>query len=304
MDATGVSEVLDKGFTGSMLLTLKSWLEHPLTHGLDLDDPRTTDLRRRIIREKAFLRRIYEEWYETLVKSLPPGDEPVLEIGAGAGFMKDYLPGLITSDVLDCDGVDMVFDATRMPFEDASLRAIVMTNVLHHIAEPRRFFREAARTVRAGGRMAMIEPWVTPWSRVIHTKLHHEPFVPEADEWGFPETGPLSGANGALPWILFERDRAEFESEFPEWRVERVRPMMPFRYIASGGLATRDLMPGWTYGLWSGLERLFEPWMRTWAMMAHIVLVREDPAGVREAAHLVRDSRGPDDSRGPRNVAR
>lgn len=287
-----------------MLLTLKNWLEHPLTHGLDLDDPRTTDLRRRIIREKEFLRRIYEEWYETLVASLPPGDGAVLEIGAGAGFMKEYLPELVTSDVLACDGVDMVFDATRMPFADGSLRAVVMTNVLHHIAEPRRFFREASRTVRAGGRIAMIEPWVTPWSRVIHTKLHHEPFVPEAAEWGFPESGPLSGANGALPWILFERDRAQFESEFPEWRIERVRPMMPFRYIASGGLATRDLMPGWTYGLWRGLEKLFEPWMRTWAMMAHVVLVKEELAGVREPANVAGDARRRAETRAPRDAGK
>ena len=39
---------------------LKHWLEHPLTRGLDLDDPRTTHLRRRVLDEKRFLRRIYE----------------------------------------------------------------------------------------------------------------------------------------------------------------------------------------------------------------------------------------------------
>ena len=259
-----------------MLSTLKNWLAHPLTQGLDINDPRTTALRLRIIREKEFLRRIYEEWYETIRASLPPGEGAVLEIGSGGGFLKEYVPGLVTSDVFECPGVDMVVDAAALPFADGSLRAVVMTNVLHHIPAPRRFFREASRCVRAGGRVVMIEPWVTPWSRVVHRKLHHEPFEPEAADWGFPRTGPLSGANGALPWILFERDRAQFRREFPEWRVARVRPMMPFRYIASGGVGTRDLMPGWTYGLWRGLERLFEPWMKTWAMTAHIVLVKDE----------------------------
>jgi hypothetical protein len=61
----------------------------------------------------------------------------------------------------------------------------------------------------------MIEPWVTPWSRLVYTRMHHEPFVPAAAQWEFLTTGPLSGANGALPYILFSRDRAQFELEFP-----------------------------------------------------------------------------------------
>jgi hypothetical protein len=35
---------------------LKAWLAHPLTKGLDIDDPRTTHLRLQIIQEKSFLR--------------------------------------------------------------------------------------------------------------------------------------------------------------------------------------------------------------------------------------------------------
>jgi len=50
---------------------LKRWLEHPLTRGLDLDDPRTTYLRRQILATKPFLRRIYEEWYAAIARSLP-----------------------------------------------------------------------------------------------------------------------------------------------------------------------------------------------------------------------------------------
>ena len=32
--------------------SIKAWLAHPLTRELDLDDPRTTQLRRQIIQEK------------------------------------------------------------------------------------------------------------------------------------------------------------------------------------------------------------------------------------------------------------
>src|SRR5712692_9496426 len=116
-----------------MLERLQAWLAHPLTRGFDLDDPQTTSLRRRIIEEKIFLRRIYEEWYESVIADLPRGNEPVLELGSGAGFMNDFIPGLITSELFVCPNISAVLDAMNLPFADNSLRAVVMTDVLHHI---------------------------------------------------------------------------------------------------------------------------------------------------------------------------
>jgi SAM-dependent methyltransferase len=185
---------------------IRSLLAHRLTRALDIDDPRTTQLRREIIQEKSFLRQIYQEWYATIAGALPRSMGPVLELGSGAGFLKDFLPGLITSEIFYCPGVDVVLNGQDLPFAAGTLRGIVMTDVFHHLPHPRRFFTEAARCVRPGGVVAMIEPWVTPWSRLIYTRLHHEPFNPEANEWEFPTSGPLSGANGALPYILFDRD--------------------------------------------------------------------------------------------------
>jgi SAM-dependent methyltransferase len=167
-----------------------------------------------------------------------------------------------------------VADAQQMPFEDGSLRAIVFTDVMHHIPDVRRFFSEAARCLRPGGRILMIEPWVTPWSRFIYERFHHEPFLPDAENWSFPSTGPLSGANGAIPWIVFERDRHTFESEFPQLVVEQIRPFLPFRYLISGGIAMRSLMPGFTHTLWMYFEQLLEPCMSKLAMFAFLSVGR------------------------------
>ena len=260
---------------------LKAWLAHPLTSGCDLDDPQTTSLRRRIIKEKVFLRRIYEEWYEEVITSLPHGPEPVLELGSGAGFMNDFIPNLITSEAFVCPNVSAVIDAMNLPFADNSLRAVVMTDVLHHIPNVRRFLSEATRCVRTGGAIIMIEPWVSTWSRLIYSRLHHEPFEPQALEWSFPTSGPLSGANSALPWILFERDRKRFGRDFPAWEIESIKPMMPFRYLVSGGLSTRDIMPAWSFGGWRFLEKLLTPGMDFWAMFARIVLVKKSPNKAR-----------------------
>jgi len=253
---------------------LKRWLEHPLTRGMDIDDPRTTGLRRRIIKEKPFLRKLYEEWYGMVLKSLPSEARPVVELGSGAGFLKDFLPDLITSDVFEGEDIDTVLDGAELPFGDGALGAIVMIEVLHHLARPWDFFREASRCVRPGGVVVMIEPWVTAWSSWVYRHLHHEPFDPEVSECGFVSSGPLSGANSAMPWVLLDRDRAAFRQEFPEWRISEVKPMMPFRYMLSGGVSVRGSMPGWSYGAWRTVERWATPCMKHLAMSAKIVLTR------------------------------
>ena len=68
---------------------LKAVMAHPLTRDLSIDDPETTVLRADIIREKAFLKRIYQTWYRLLIENIPAGDGLVAEIGSGAGFLKE-----------------------------------------------------------------------------------------------------------------------------------------------------------------------------------------------------------------------
>ena len=136
---------------------MSRWLAHPSTRGVDIDDPRLIAVRRRLVREKAFLRKIYQEWYAAIVEALPSGGDPVLELGSGGGFLDDSVPGLITSELQVCPHVRVVLDGQVLPLSAGSLRAIVMIDVLHHLPESRRFLREAARCVRHGGRMVMIE---------------------------------------------------------------------------------------------------------------------------------------------------
>jgi SAM-dependent methyltransferase len=239
-----------------------------------LDDPATTQLRKQIVQSKPFLKAIYNEWYLTIAAELPAVEGPIFELGSGAGYCAEFIPGLVTSEIFFCPGVQLAADAQQLPFADSSLRAIVFTDVLHHMPDARRFFAEACRCLQPGGKILMIEPWVSGWSRFVYTRLHHEPFLPDAKEWAFPSSGPLSGANGALPWIVFDRDRRQFEAEFPYLAIEQIRPFMPFRYLVSGGLGMRSLMPSFTYRLWLGLENSLNNLMPRLAMFAAITIVR------------------------------
>jgi SAM-dependent methyltransferase len=233
---------------------------------MSVDDPRTTLLRREIVQNKVFLNKIYREWYARLTLDVPP-DARFLELGSGAGFLREFLPGLITSEVFATPGVDRIVDARQLPFMDCELDGIVMTDVLHHIEDVAQFFHEATRCIKGGGQVLMVEPWNTPWSRWVYQRLHSEPFQTQAG-WTLPSAGPLSGANGALPWILFERDKDRFHREFPQWDIHSIELLMPFSYLLSGGVSLRAFAPGWAYRPVRCVEGQLN--QKRWAMFALI----------------------------------
>jgi len=251
---------------------IKNLLTHPLMRNRDLDDPMTTELRKQLIHQKKFLEQIYVDWYKLIQAEIPQKNGPILEIGSGAGFLDQYLPGLIKTEVFYLSNMDVILDAAHMPFSHQKITAVIMTDVFHHLSEPRQFLREVIRIMPVGGKMVMIEPWVTQWSSFIYPRFHHEPFNPRMESWEFPSTGPLSTSNQALPWIIFIRDREKFAQEFPQLQIIHVQPMLPFRYLLSGGVSLHALMPGWSTPFWRWVEKMFEPVMDKWGMFALVGL--------------------------------
>ena len=229
----------------------------PRPTSTSLDDPATTADRAQLLTRHAYLRALYNSWYDAILAELPGVAGEVLELGSGGGFLRERFPAVVTSDVMSVPGVDRVIDARSLPFADGTLRAIVATNVLHHIPDIRAFLREAARTLAPGGRVIAVEPWPTPFSRIVYGTLHHEPFDMKRD-WSLPPGGPLTAANGALPWIVFERDRAAFERESPNLCVRRVAPHMPISYLACGGIGRAWRLPKAAFRLLRALESPFD----------------------------------------------
>ncbi len=237
-----------------------------------LDDPRTTLHHRDVILSKPFLKKLYVEWYNQFVdatKELKGGK--ILEIGSGGGFLKNVLPETITSDILDLGTCDMVFSAEKIPLPDNELSAIVMLNVFHHIPKPFLFLQEAQRVLKKGGKIIMIEPANSFWARIVYRNFHHEPFDPKGG-WEIESTGPLSGANGALPWIYFKRDKVEFEKKFPHLKIEKFRYHTPLRYLVSGGLSLKQLVPSWSFGFFKGMEWMMSPLKNQFGMFVTIEL--------------------------------
>jgi len=131
---------------------------------------------------------------------------------------------------------------------------------------------EADRTLKIGGQIIMIEPWVSKWSKKVYSMINHELMDTNVESWQFNSTGPLSGSNQALPWIVFSRDREKFCSDYPSFKIKKIQPMMPFRYILSSGLSSWISLPEFIYPLIKRFEILFEKQIDNWGMFALIVL--------------------------------
>ena len=241
----------------------------------DLDDPSATVVHAQIIRRKKFLSEVYRDFYGRLKNALGPigAGAVIVELGSGGGFIKEVIPSVITSDVLSVPNVDLRFSGQRMPFGDTSVDAFLMFDVFHHIKDPRGFLRELDRTLKPGGRILMIEPSNTVWGRFINTNFHHEAFDPSSG-WEIDGEGPMSHANGALPWIVFSRDRALFEREFPSLRLATLEPHTPFKYLLSGGVSLQQLLPNALYPAVHGLEWLLSP-LNRWLGMFYFVAIRK-----------------------------
>jgi SAM-dependent methyltransferase len=158
---------------------------------------------KKIWEDKPVLRAIYQDYYNRIVTCVKPGK--TLEIGGGTGNLKEYLPQVVTSDIVPSPWVDVVCDAQSLPFDENSFDNIVGIDVLHHIERPIRFFREAQRVLKPAGRIVLLDPAITVLSYPFFKFFHPEPVVFNQNPL---EDGPLSqdrepfDANQAIPDLL------------------------------------------------------------------------------------------------------
>jgi SAM-dependent methyltransferase len=235
-----------------------------------LDTPESTLFNREIILNKKFLNRLYTEWYRQLIQQAKNCNSGIfLEIGSGGGFLKNIFPEVITSDILDLPLVDVICSAEQLPFEDNSLSCIMMLNVFHHIPKPYLFLEEAQRCLVMGGKILMIEPANSCWSRFIYKHFHHEPFAPDANREIIPGN-PVSNSNQALPYIYFERDIKYFNEQFQKLQLNETFYHTPFLYLVSGGLSRKAFLPSMMYGAVKFSERLLAPFNRQLGMFCTI----------------------------------
>ena len=249
-------------------MSIKYDIDYPL------DSPERTIYHHEIIMRKRFLRSLYEQWYFEFIKEIKnlPNDV-FIELGSGGGFFKELEPKVICTDILELPTNDMTFSALEMPFGDHSVGGIFMIDTFHHIPDIELFLNEVDRILAINGKMIMIEPANSLWGRFIYKNFHHEPFNTNGG-WTFPQKGPLSGANGALPWIVFDRDRIIFNTKFPHLKLDKIKYRNPLLYLTSGGISFRQLFPDFMFPVINKIDQLLPKLSKQISMFQLITITK------------------------------
>ncbi|HUG51987.1 MAG TPA: class I SAM-dependent methyltransferase [Vicinamibacteria bacterium] len=227
--------------------------------------------------EKPALRRVYSVWFEGLLAGIPPGAR-VIEVGAGPGLFAAYArqrrPDLrwVASELTPAAWNDVAADAEALPFRTGAADAVLGLDVLHHLARPRAFFQEAARVIRPGGCLALVEPWVTPLSFLVYRFFHQEACAVPADAWN-----PFSAAGGKDPFdgnAAVPRELVRRSSE-GEWRALGLGPpqvelLNAFAYLLTLGFRRASLLPAPLAGPALWLDGASRPLARLAALRARL----------------------------------
>lgn len=231
---------------------------------------------RAVWRQKPVLRRLYEGWYREITAWLVPGR--TVELGGGTGNLKEYVPGVLCSDVVVLPWLNVVADAQRLPFQAESLGNLVLFDALHHLENVSLFFDEALRTLRVGGRIIIMDPYLSWASWPIYRWLHPEPVDCMEDPLAFKarQTGrrPFD-ANQAVATTLFERNQLRFHSRYPRLAVQHIRRMACVAYPLSGGFDHPSLLPQWMILSMLRVEPLLERLGRLLAFRMLVVIERQ-----------------------------
>ena len=165
-----------------------------------------------------------------------------------------------------------VGDAHDIKFESNSFELIYMRNVIHYIDYPFKAFSEIYRCLKPGGKIVMIEPTNTLFSRLFFKYVHQEEFDSTKDEWVVDGEGRLADANIAMPWIIFIRDREKFLKKYPDLKILKIHKHTPFRMFLSGGLSYKQFVPSASFGFFTNIEKLLLPFNDTTGSFMTIVV--------------------------------
>ncbi|MBL0328379.1 MAG: class I SAM-dependent methyltransferase [Bacteroidetes bacterium] len=264
----------------SLFKKIRTWLQEPRLIGVDPDSEEMLQIHSKVLYEKPMMREVFAEFYDTCIdldnKYFMQTHSKRVEIGAGVSFFKKLYPEIISTDIKKADNLDMVVDAQNMPFENNSVRAIYGINCFHHFPNPNLFFKELERVLDRGCGCVLIDPYYGTVAKRFYKKIFDtETFDMNQKEWVNESLGFMNGANQALSYIVFKRDKAKFEAMYPRLEIVIQKPLNNYmRYVLSGGLNFRQILPSFFSPVIKLFEFMFIPFNSIFALH-HIIVIRK-----------------------------
>lgn len=262
-----------------MINFFRALLSYPTLDSIDIDGEDRLAVHRKVLENKKMLKDVFIEFHHCffrLFQKHTGADGVKLEIGAGISPMRNSYPDYLATDIIYDKNLDMVVDAQEMKFKSQELCVIVGQNCFHHIPEPFKFFSEAERVLKVGGLIILLEPYYGPTASFLFPRMFKtEGFDKSAKNWDSLDIGAMNGANQALSYMVFFRDRKKFDQLFPKLKiVDHMICDNYFEYLLSGGLNFKQLIPNFLIPWLKALQKLLRPVNKVFALH-HIVVIKK-----------------------------
>lgn len=257
-------------------------LADPSLRDMDVDSVDRLAMHGTLLQRKRMLREVFTEFHHLFHRldcRWLSGVGQRIELGAGVAPMRESYPDVIATDVVPGPHLDRVLDAQDMDLPERSVRVFFGQNCFHHFPDPDRFFSELERVLVPGGGAVLLEPYYGPVAAMLFKRLFRtEGFDKNASTWKAEVSGPMNGANQALSYVVFIRDRQEFLRRHPALEIVHHERLPNYlKYLFSGGLNFRQLLPDAATPLVGFAQRCLSP-LNRWLSLHHVIVIRKRPA--------------------------
>ncbi len=245
--------------------------------------------RRAWLRSSA-LRMFYGDLCREVLHWHRPG--ATLEIGSGIGVAKEFIPDVVTSDIVRTAYVDCEMSAYGIRAHESGPWAnIFSVDVFHHLTAPLKFLESAAAVLQPGGRVILVEPAATWGGSNFYRLFHREPII--LNEVRAPFEFDANGENGefanmAMAEGLFRVHRSIVEAELSAFGlvIEHIHYRDLLAYPLTGGFSSPQMLPRLLIRaiLWVE-KRLPRAWFKYLGLRMVIVL-RKRSGGSGESGEL------------------
>lgn len=228
------------------------------------------------------LQAVYQHWANRIQQCLSSVKGKSIELGCGCGALSHYLD-ITKTDIYKHNWVDEVVDACDMPYEDGECANLVAIDMLHHLPEPCRFLNEVNRVLTDGGRLVMLEPYISFFSHFIYRFIHHEPLDKNASPFERvtlldKESG--EACNEAMPTLLFVRHQEELRQRWPQLLITLLEFSDALVYPLTGGFSHHSWLPAsWIGSLMKFEDKLLKKTGRFLGMRMLVVMEKRQAQG-------------------------
>jgi SAM-dependent methyltransferase len=196
---------------------------------------------------KPLLRILYGDFYRIIARKLSNlPDARIVELGSGLGNIRGVIPNCLRTDLFPNPWIDQIENVYQLSFADGSVSDLILTDVFHHLKYPGTALKEFSRVLRKGGRVIMLEPYISALGLLVYGALHDEPIaITKSIEWiapeGWsPENIDYYAAQGNATRIFVGN---KFRPKLVDWQKIEITRLSAMAYVASGGFSKPQLYP-------------------------------------------------------------